>query len=124
LIQCSRIAFGFAGIMDKDEFDQWQQAGHMTAGPQTNIPDIDDIPQLSDNAVDVIVDQTVEDDDGPGTITPDKEALFLENLKHQLSLAKTPAERDDVADQNDSLLDHLSDEGRRLAEKIIEGREQ
>lgn len=26
LIQCARIAFGFAGIMDPDEFDQWQES--------------------------------------------------------------------------------------------------
>lgn len=24
LMQCARIAFGFAGLMDRDEFDQWQ----------------------------------------------------------------------------------------------------
>lgn len=52
LIQCARVAFGFAGIMDPDEFSQWQEryAGETARDvtpprfPISELPDIPDKP--------------------------------------------------------------------------------
>jgi len=40
LIQCARIAFGFAGVMERDEFDKWQEEVKDIT-PEPDFPDID-----------------------------------------------------------------------------------
>ena len=52
LIQCSRIAFGFAGLMDRDEFDAWQEREPAEAiditpddRPASDLPEPPDIPE-------------------------------------------------------------------------------
>lgn len=40
LIQCARIAFGFAGVMERDEFDKWQEE-IKDVTPEPDFPDID-----------------------------------------------------------------------------------
>jgi phage recombination protein Bet len=44
MIQGARIAFGFAGIMDRDEFDQWHTMKDVTPPPTTAALDLPDIP--------------------------------------------------------------------------------
>lgn len=56
LIQCARVAFGFAGIMDPDEFEQWQDryrgdvARDITpAHDRVPLLDVPDIPDGTDD---------------------------------------------------------------------------
>lgn len=58
LTQAARYAFGFAGIMDRDEFDQWQRMRDVTPAPKQaaqtfDIPDdADEVPpkQIADHS--------------------------------------------------------------------------
>lgn len=58
LIQCARIAFGFAGLMDRDEFDQWHHEAprDITPAPLV-IPDIPDPPSEAEPVADLIADE-------------------------------------------------------------------
>jgi phage recombination protein Bet len=65
LTQAARYAFGFAGVMDRDEFDQWQSQELRDITPATplTIPDIpeptpaiDDIPDVAQVEPDTIAD--------------------------------------------------------------------
>lgn len=49
-IQCARYAFGFAGIMDPDEYERWQEREKPAcAKPVEQIaPDIPDVPEIPD----------------------------------------------------------------------------
>lgn len=78
LIQCARIAFGFAGLMDRDEFDQWMGMRDVTPGappasaatggrPKVALPDLPStsgplriaIPDLpSTDATPIVIDQS------------------------------------------------------------------
>lgn len=52
LVQCARVAFGFAGIMDRDEFDQWQTMKDVTPQPPASgqITSALDLPDIPDEA--------------------------------------------------------------------------
>lgn len=58
ICQAARVAFGFAGIMDRDEFDQWQRMRDVTPAPKQaaqtfDIPDdADEVPpkQIADHS--------------------------------------------------------------------------
>lgn len=44
LTQCARYAIGFAGVMDRDEFDQWQAMRDVTPKPAPAALELPDIP--------------------------------------------------------------------------------
>jgi len=53
ICQGARVAFGFAGIMDRDEFDQWQAMKDVTPAKPApaaipDLPDFDDTPPKAD----------------------------------------------------------------------------
>lgn len=118
ICQGARLAFGFAGIMAPDEFDQWQAMKDVT--PKAALVS-DDIPEIPEDDTPDIIDPIPDDDVGDG-LAPDQEKLFLDALAESMAAAKTPEEREEIAESNDHMLDRLSDAGRRKAEAIIEGR--
>lgn len=84
LIQCARIAFGFAGIMEPDEFAQWQE-GIKDITPRTASVggEIDDLPDVIDEIEDIpdVTDIEIADEapdlisDVPGFLKQVKQAL-------------------------------------------------
>lgn len=70
LIQCARIAFGFAGLMDRDEFDQWMGMRDVTPGAAASSaasrgkPGLPDLPSTSmaalpsTDATPIVIDQS------------------------------------------------------------------
>lgn len=81
LIQCARVAFGFAGIMDPDEFEQWQdryrgEAARDITPPKrvvAEMPDIPDEPKPADPA-------PVADEPAPTTRSTLSDAQFMDAL--------------------------------------------
>ncbi len=119
LTQAARYAFGFAGIMDRDEFDQWQAMKDVTptasiAKPASGVPEIPDIPDVAP-----IAEDPARDDD---SISEGQQAELVEKIREDLSLCKTPAERAEVAENYDDVLDRVSDKTRRTIERLFEGR--
>lgn len=117
LTQAARYAFGFAGIMDRDEFDQWQAIKNTT--PPAIVADVPEIPEVPEP------EPNVPTIDHPADETSDKftsveEARFLANLGEELDAAGE--HRSEVVEQYVDLLDRLSDAGRRAADRLIEGR--
>ena len=123
LTQAARYAFGFAGLMDADEFHEWQSMKDVTPREERitqSAPDIPEIPEVP--AVPTVPEETqVSPDDDP-RLSPDQEQLFLEKLADEIAVAGNPEAVQEVAEQHADLLERMSDEGRRAAENIIEGR--
>lgn len=86
LIQCARIAFGFAGIMDPDEFEAWQEryrgepARDVTPPKSQVVAALPDIPDEADNKPDTSANgkaqapQQLQAGDASGQ--PDKRAVM------------------------------------------------
>jgi len=118
ICQCARIAFGFAGIMEPDEFAAWN-GGMKDVTPvtaQISPPDIpDDIPETP-------VDQTP---DTPDDVDPDiaDEAGFLDKLMADYSACDSDEEVAELKADSKSLIKRLSPAGRKRARAIFEGNE-
>ena len=84
------------------------------------IPEIpDDVPELPPD------DETSGlDDAAPETLPEAEQEKLLSKLKDDLALCKSYAEREEVAEQYEDMLDRLSDANRRRVEAIFEGREK
>jgi phage recombination protein Bet len=127
LIQCSRIAFGFAGIMDRDEFDQWQQTDAGTAprditpAPASD-PMSQDVPEMPDPVA--ASDDVPEMPDPESQVAPTIDvAAFLIQFREELAAAKkNKAARLAVWEKYAETIGELSEEDADLAEKILEGR--
>lgn len=122
ICQGARIAFGFAGIMDRDEFDQWQAMKDVTPRAdrivQSNtVPEIPEVPDVP-----AVPEETQASPDDDPKLSPDQEQLFLEKLSDEVAVAGNSEAVQEIADQYADVLERMSDEGRRAAEKIIEGR--
>lgn len=120
LIQCARLAFGFAGVMDRDEFDQWQEQGE---GPRDITPKAaplkaDDIPEMPDP----VVEESVPEMPDPEEPTVDVAAFLLEFRAELAKAKKDKAKRLAVWEKYADIIGQLSDEDADLAEKIYEGR--
>lgn len=91
---------------------------------ENGVPDIpeipdDDVPELPPD------DETSGLDDTPPETLPEAEQeKLLAKLKDDLALCTSYAEREEVADQYEDILDRLSDANRRRVEAIFEGREK
>ncbi len=79
------------------------------------VPEFPDDPAPDDGASDIA--NPINE-----TLSEDQQLAAIEKLKEDLSLCKTPADRDEVATGYDDLLERMSDANRRRAEAIIEGR--
>lgn len=127
LTQCARYAFGFAGIMDRDEFEQWQQMRDVTPARQQKaapLPadDIPDVPMEPDKKPDTILDEIPEiPQDEPDTLADS--AGFLEKLRADLNGETDEAIRTEIWESNLDIIERLSDADQRIAQKIYEGRQ-
>lgn len=129
LTQAARYAFGFAGIMDHDEFDQWQRMRDVTpaAAPAARMapPAVDEIPEIPDEKPDTRSPQasesTSEEPDTKPDIT-DVEGV-LAKLREELLGEKDDAIRHEIWDAHSDLIERLPDGDQRRAQAIFEGRE-
>jgi phage recombination protein Bet len=119
LCQCARLAFGFAGIMDRDEFDQWQAMRDITpAKPDTTaitseaLPDIPDIPDVEASDIpDLPSDEvdTIADVDG-----------YLAKLEEDRSLIDSEEELRELADANEDIIARLPADAQAKARALLE----
>lgn len=120
LIQCARIAFGFAGIMDHDEFEQWQEertaARDITPKREAiEIPDLTlgSAPQVSTAAaipdLEITQDPPLADEDG-----------FLDKLEEDRSLIDSEAELAELREANADMIARCSLAGQKRAAEILE----
>jgi hypothetical protein len=116
ICQCARIAFGFAGIMDPDEFASWH--GNMKdvtpVAVQISAPDIpDDIPETP-------VDQTPDQPDLPEGYA-DPETEFLAKLQSDYSNCDCEADVTALKKSIAPILKTLSPPTRKKVNTILEG---
>jgi phage recombination protein Bet len=124
LTQAARYAFGFAGIMDYDEFDQWQAMPKAAAISVTS--DVPEIPEIPDDVPELPPDDEtsgLDDPAGDDMLRPDQEEAALANLKDELAEA-TPGTRMEIVDMYESVIERMSKAGKDRADAIIEGREK
>lgn len=120
LCQCARIAFGFAGIMEQDEFDQWQAMKDVTPKPAAISAQVDDggVPDIPADDTSDITDPANEHE----PLAEGQQELFLEKLKEDVLLCMDDSERATLSEDNSGMLERLSDSNRRRAEAILDGR--
>lgn len=111
LTQAARYAFGFAGVMDRDEFDQWQAMKDVTPA-KPNALDLPEIPDFPD-----AVDELPPEDDAPIVDV----AGYLENYKEELA-ALEGAERQEFIDGNTDVVARLPPEARKEIADLLEAR--
>jgi phage recombination protein Bet len=107
LIQAARIAFGFAGVMDRDEFDQWHGMRDITPRVAlASLPEVPDIPDLPD-----IPDTGPENQDAPDDLIAD-EAGFLDDFEESMDECGDDAElRLEVWQSNEHMRERISPAG-------------
>lgn len=108
ICQCSRVAFGFAGIMEPDEFESWN-GGMKDVTP--SVPDILDIPDGIPDIPDADAgDETIADVDG-----------FLKHLEDEIATAKSEGvDVSEIADANAFLIERLPEDAKGKAERLLE----
>jgi phage recombination protein Bet len=122
LAQCARVAFGFAGVMDREEFDQWQAMKDVTpakdaiadTGCQSlpdlpEIPDIPDLPDISGESQDAHHDDLIADVDG-----------FLADLEEQRSYCQSEDDLRELMESRSDLIERLPAPAKAKALKILE----
>lgn len=98
LTQAARYAFGFAGVMDRDEFDQWQSMRDVTparAAP-LEIPDIPDAPTEAEAS-----------QENAETVGKAEAEKFLIHLEENISLCSSAEELAEIADHNADMISRL-----------------
>lgn len=98
LTQAARYAFGFAGVMDRDEFDQWQAMRDVT--PQARALEIPDVPEAPTAAE---ASQAPEIDDEPIT---DADG-FLAKLADDIALCDSAEELAEISESNADMIARL-----------------
>ena len=98
LTQAARYAFGFAGVMDRDEFDQWQAMRDVTPAKAAPLEIPDDIPALKQEQTEAATDQDETLADAAG---------FLEKLAEDIALCSSVEELKEVADNNADMIQRL-----------------
>lgn len=109
LTQGARYAVGFAGVMDHDEFDQWQKMRDVT--PTPTIPDVVPVvPMIPD------IGEIPEIDQSPKL---DAEA-YLAQLAEALAVAKgQPDVIAEIASEHEAHVSDLDEETQAKAEALI-----
>jgi phage recombination protein Bet len=111
-IQCARYAFGFAGIMDPDEFERWQEKEKPArAKAQPVVPDIE--PESSEIRV---PDITPEEPDTEGA----SEEAVLNDLNTRLEQCATLKAVQQVEREFASVIVNMTSDGRELAIEWIQ----
>lgn len=121
LTQCARYAFGFAGFMDMDEFQQWQGMRDITPTPRPATASLDDIPEIPDSSP-----SPANAEAPPVSDLPAHDGAFAErvltDLAARLAKARSGAARLEVWEGMSDLVGSLPDEDQRRAEAVFEGR--
>lgn len=99
ICQGGRVAFGFAGLMDRDEFDQWNAMRDVT--PRKAVAELPDIPDVPD-----IPDAVDEPPMPPAGKTFDA-AKFLDQLDTALSVCRDIDTLVETWDTNEAGVDSL-----------------
>lgn len=125
MAQCARLAFGFAGIMDRDEFDQWHGAGKIDAGPRDitpakpptlDVPDLTAAPPPTMPSVLPAIDAL----DVPDMV-PDFDAKsFLADLAEQRRYCQSEADVAELRTACADSIERLMADDRAKAERILE----
>lgn len=106
LIQCARVAFGFAGIMDPDEFDQWQESyrGERARDitPAKQRPVALELPEEGNAVADPATAEL------PATDTRPSDAQFLDSLESAMMVAGSVENLLEVWEHNEA---EISDRG-------------
>lgn len=109
ICQCARIAFGFSGIMDPEEFEAWQ-ARDITPAKQASleIPDFNDEPSAQAAEQTQDQDEQLADADG-----------FLAKLKDDIQFCTSADELTEVAEANADMIARLPDAKRAQAARML-----
>lgn len=120
ICQGGRVAFGFAGLMDRDEFDQWQAMKDVTPKAATSvttasplpslpeIPDITDLPDIADENQDA-GDEPIADVEG-----------FLLKLEEDRSLCDSEDDVRELAEANEDIIARLPEDAKARARALLE----
>lgn len=118
LTQSARYAFGFAGIMDRDEFDQWQRMKDVTPKAAAPVATFD-IPEdaQSTDGIDTIPPDDIQD--VPSTATIDDHQATLREMEKLLNGATAAEVRKIEADYADAMT-AMDEDSRAEAIDMIE----
>lgn len=117
ICQGGRVAFGFAGLMDREEFDQWNAMRDVT--PRTPMAAANDLPDIPD-AVPAIPD-VVDDPPAEKTFDP---AKFLDQLDTDLAVCKDIDALVETWDANETGVDGLDIDQKEAAYAIYNKHEK
>lgn len=109
LTQGARYAVGFAGVMDHDEFDQWQKMRDVT--PLAAVPEIPELaPPIPEVPAIPDIDQTPKTD----------AALYLAQLEDALAVAKGQPELiAEIAEEHEAHAFELDEDTQAKADALI-----
>lgn len=111
LTQGARYAVGFAGVMDHDEFDQWQKMRDVTPEAPEIAPPVPAIPSIPDIGD---IDQTPKTDG----------ASYLARLEDAIAVAKgQPALIAEIAEEHEAHVSDLDDDTQARAAAMLEAAE-
>lgn len=110
ICQCARIAFGFAGIMEPDEFEGWQR-GMKDVTPS---PVADDLPDIPDEPPQVTPE--IESQDAP---IADVDG-FLAKLREDREFCTSEDELSEVREANAAIIARLPASAKAKALAILE----
>lgn len=132
LCQCARIAFGFAGIMERDEFDQWQARLDVTPSkPElsggSGLLEIPDIPEAEQDTQGVISGGQSQDktpDTSPNEADTDADITdvdgFLAKLADDIHYCESADELAEIAESNADLIARLPATGKARAVRMLQ----
>jgi len=110
ICQCARLAFGFAGIMEPDEFAAWN-GGMKDVTPKRVVDELPDIPDEPPQIAPEIESQDTPIADVDG---------FLAKLKEDRDLCESEAELAELIDGNSEIIDRLPAKAKAKAKAILE----
>lgn len=83
LMQATRYAIGFAGVMDQDEFERWQEMRNITPAAEVPALDLPDIPDVTDLPTEAEANQ-----DEPRRSGKPDDGAFLDALDTSFATAR------------------------------------
>ncbi len=104
LIQCARLAFGFAGIMDPDEYQTWQETVDVTPAEAPQFVDLDiEEAEISQDPEDVVPPK--------GTVLINEKIMTfvdaVEEFKADIIVCQTEDDITNVLDQWQDTIDQM-----------------
>lgn len=125
LIQCARIAFGFAGLMDPDEYKVWQDAIDVTPEPEfIDIEEALDEEEVQVDEAEIIdLDQDTEDGLQVGDQFVSVDGVISE-IEQEMALCQDIESLNDVLDQWDDVIQRMPDRKSHGVEAAFEAAKQ